>query len=529
MLNLYGEQFDNLCTEINRCIANTGTISPQNESTSEQFARQLSADVLLYGDLFSFYYLEYDSNNPVLYTASNVTYAERSSVLKLLKQLTDYNCQNEWCILTDENSISYIMRFYQQDHYFVGAWISLDNALNLYANNQFADGSILFFSDADGQALTNSSALQNLGNQLYNPSYVDKTYLSISKAIVHNNLFLSLLIPYDAILSKFAFINLVQVLMFIAFILGLLLLFFYIYQLIFKPLITLEKAMHEVEGGNYKIQITEKNSSKEFQAVNAAFNSMVKEIDYLKVSIYEREIFNQKLELEKMQLQVKPHFYLNCLNIIFNLAQGGEFKLIQELCMAQIHYFRYMMKSSFTTVSIKEEFDHIRNYLHIQQLRYPGRYDVELSLKNELEDVRIPPLILHVFAENVINHVSTYGKIHFSIIASTLKADPMSAGFSNIPVGCSDDSIPSDDYVQIVITDDGPGYPDEIIEKLQNGELIFDDNNTHIGINNTIKRLKLSYKENCRIEFCNHAPHGAQITIVIPNIQSADPTNKIHN
>ena len=494
MLGLYSAQLDSLCTEINRCLASIDLKKYPEELSQSELSEQLSEYVLLYDDRFSFCFYDTSNASAILRVASNITYSERNDILQYLNRIENIYSPGKWqtSLLGDHY---YLMQFYHEDHYYVGAWISLDNALRLYRNNQFAKNTILFFSDADYRVLTNTDSQGSVHQEIdTDSSRWNREYLHLSNALSADRLYLSLLIPYSEILSSFSFITIIQWVIIALFALSVLVMIYYINYFLFRPLKQLSDAMKEVETGNYQISLPSDEIASEYQAVYNAFNDMVREIDYLKTSVYEREIFNQQLELEKLQLQVKPHFYLNCLNIIFNLAQGGEYQLIQDLCMAQIKYFRYMLKSSFTTVTIKDEFDHIRNYLHIQEVRYPGRYNPEISLSPDVESILIPPLILHVFAENVVNHVSTYGKINFSMSA---RKTP-------------------DQMVLITIADDGPGFPEDVLERLQNGEVLNDGSGSHIGISNCIKRLKLYYKEQGKIMFQNRESGGAVIYITIP-------------
>jgi len=489
MLRLYASHLDSLFTEINRCLANTDLRSYPEDPNQLQLSGQLSDYVLLYDDKFSFCFFDSANIYTILRTASNINYSERNDILDYLNDPDHYSGVSRWQLIS-HNSRYYLMRFYHYNDYHIGSWISLENVLNLYKNNYFTENAMLYLSSPEGDILTGTAAESD-----------NRQYLVLDQSILDGGLNLTLKIPYQQILASFRFVTIIQWLIIAAFALSVAVILYYINYFLFKPLHQLAEAMEEVKNGNYRISLSSDEVSSEYQTVYEAFNSMVSEIDYLKTSVYEREIYNQQLELEKLQLQVKPHFYLNCLNIIYNLAQGGDFALIQELCMAQINYFRYMLKSSFSAVTIREEFAHIENYLHIQQLRYPGRYDIEMSLNSDINNALIPPLILHVFAENMVKHVSSYGKISFSINARKI----------------------DDSSIMISIMDNGPGFPDDILEKLKNGEDLSDDSGTHIGISNCVKRLHLYYKDNCNIIFQNQQTGGALVLITIPaNFEGGD-------
>ena len=75
--------------------------------------------------------------------------------------------------------------------------------------------------------------------------------------------------------------------------------------MILRPMQVLTGAMEKVQDGNLSVTIDLPDSAEEFQNVSQTFNTMVSEIRHLKIDNYEQKIFNQQLELEKLQQQVK--------------------------------------------------------------------------------------------------------------------------------------------------------------------------------------------------------------------------------
>ncbi|MCD8154214.1 MAG: histidine kinase [Clostridiales bacterium] len=494
MLSLYAAQLDSLGTQINRSLANfmLETDFDDPDFDVDEFSRQLSTNVLLYANRFSFFYSCPADGQYIFRTASDISAIEQEEVSEYFYALQTESTSEDWLILSlGENA--YMLRYYYQDGRYLGAWISLRSALKLYTDNQFSSDAVLIFTDSQGQPLTSLTGLGLTEDQFQNEAWMEKEYMILSVSSVTSELRLTLLIPYETILKNLNIIQSAKWILLLAVLLCIPILFQCLKGMILDPLDQLTCAMNKVESGDYTVFIPEDQKIVELRTMGVAFNRMSAEINHLKVDIYEKEIFNQRLELETLQQQVKPHFYLNCLNIIYNLAEGEEYSLIQELCMAQVKYFRYMLKSSFQTVSIQEEFDHIKNYLHIQQLRYPNRFFVDLVLQNDFKDMKIPPLLLHVFAENAVKHASVDGNIHFNISTS----------------------VYDDTFIKIQISDDGPGFPPETLEHLNSQELstAFGE---QIGISNTIKRLNLFYNGNFRITFSNQRPHGALIQILIP-------------
>lgn len=494
MLNLYADQLNTLCTDVNRCLAEK-TISSSFQSTDidlSSLTDELEKDILLYNNKFSFYYSNPNKQDYIFQTASNITLKERQSFSQYFYSLDTSNAAYSWQII-QKDTITFLTCAYNINGHYLGAWISLSNALQIYAQNNFAKQNTLLFTDSEGNILSSLNTEYKIKekNELLNTR--QNLVLSVELKSVPD-LYLTLSIPYNAILAQLNMVRILEIFTLLFIILCIPVLLYYITQMILKPLQTLTGAMEKVQNGELSVSVNAADSADEFKNVAQTFNTMIAEIQHLKIDIYEQKIFNQQLELEKLQQQVKPHFYLNCLNIIYNLAEGEEYKLIQELCMAQAQYFRYMLKSSFSTVSLEDEISHIKNYLHIQQLRYPNRFFIDFSLHNELKDIQIPPLTLHVFAENVVKHAASSGPIQFSISVTLL----------------------NEKYIQIQIADTGPGFPANILAQLKQQETISTDSGEHIGISNTIKRLTIFYKGQAHIFFENQRPHGALITLQIP-------------
>ena len=56
------------------------------------------------------------------------------------------------------------------------------------------------------------------------------------------------------------------------------------------------------------------------------------------------------------------------------------------------------------TVALEEELRLLRHYLQIEQVRLGDRLVVEWEVEGDLDDARVPPLLLQPLAENAIRH-----------------------------------------------------------------------------------------------------------------------------
>lgn len=118
----------------------------------------------------------------------------------------------------------------------------------------------------------------------------------------------------------------------------------------------------------------------------------------------------QKNDLMKRQLliaQMNPHFIFNSLNAVQNYIykqdsyQAGIYlKQFSELIRMILDF------STKELISLEDEYQFLKNYLELQQLRFNGAFRFELNIDPELERdlIMIPPMMAQPFIENAIEH-----------------------------------------------------------------------------------------------------------------------------
>ena len=135
--------------------------------------------------------------------------------------------------------------------------------------------------------------------------------------------------------------------------------------------------MHEIEEGDFDSAMELRTPITEFNSLAASFNHMVERIKLLKFENYESELRTQKATMQYLQLQIKPHFYANLLNIIYSLAQSKDFDTIQRVSKAIVNYSRYMFRDATELVELKRELEFLDCYMEIQEIRYRKQIQLE--------------------------------------------------------------------------------------------------------------------------------------------------------
>ncbi|MCF2939522.1 histidine kinase [Paenibacillus alkaliterrae] len=401
---------------------------------------------------------------------------------------------------------NYLFRLLKSDGgSFVGAWIDFDNLmipLNFISLGE--KGKALFATDR-GEPLVGAEFIQDnqidLSQDLHNyylTGNPNHHYLVVGEQSGRGNFSLIALVPDEKILENLP--NLRRIATFIP--LGSLILIpvylFLLRKFLLIPINRLLLAMKSIRHGNLDFRIQQFPTSEEFLIVNDTFNSMMAQIQELRIHVYEEKLNKQRAELQHLQLQINPHFYINSLNIMYTLARSSNFALIEEMALCLIQYFRYMFRSNLSFVPLQDELQHIRNYLRIQELRFPKHLKCEIEAPEYLLRAPIPPLIIQSFVENTIKHaVSLDEPILLSIYIQL-------------------DVRETESFMKIIIEDTGPGFKKDVLTEIQNGNRIMDEEGEHIGIWNVQQRLRLLYENRAHITFSNASPSGAVVQMMLP-------------
>lgn len=400
------------------------------------------------------------------------------------------------------NKKDYLLYIIKVGGLYIGAGVNTQDVtgpLNLL--DLGVDGRALLV-DGNHKPLKDESFFREQGIDLsytsksYRLSGFDEGYLVIGEHSGKGDFGLVAVVPDQSILQKLPYLQRIILLIAAGTVLILLLAFYFMRRVVLRPINRIVLAMRRIKEGHLEMRIAKKPTSNEFELMNEMFNSMVTDIQKLKIDVYEEQLISQKAELKHLQLQINPHFFLNSLNVVYYLAQERKYGLIQELSLSLIRYFRFMFRSPTDHVLVRDELGHTKNYLNIQKIRFPGSLTYDITVPDDLLDCCIPPLIIQSFAENTIKHaVNTDEPTH-------------------IEISIERDSRNDEERLHIRIRDTGMGYENEVLEKLRHEIKLTTEEGEHIGIWNAQQRLRLLYGGQAIMGFSND--NGAIVDIFLP-------------
>ena len=192
----------------------------------------------------------------------------------------------------------------------------------------------------------------------------------------------------------------------------------FVLRLWIKPLRDLQATILKVGSGHSDLRANE-TGSPELVDLARQFNIMLDRIDQLMIAVKEEEQNVRRYELQALSSQINPHFLYNTLDTIVWMAEFNDSKRVVEVTKSLAKYFRLALNQGHEQISLKDEIDHVRQYLFIQKQRYGEKLQYEIKELKQYNDYKIPKLILQPLVENAIYHgikeMNRQGRIRVSV------------------------------------------------------------------------------------------------------------------
>lgn len=176
----------------------------------------------------------------------------------------------------------------------------------------------------------------------------------------------------------------------------------YLQRNILNPILIFIEHMDSIRDNDFSSELTENMGSMEMDHMAASFNTMIHRIQTMKIELYEKELQRTQLDLQCLQLQLSPHFFINTLNTIYFLSINEENLQLQSLTLEFMEYFRAVFKSSSSLIPLRKELEQCSHYISIQQVQKAQKPQVHFNIPDSLTGCMIPPLTILTFLENSI-------------------------------------------------------------------------------------------------------------------------------
>ncbi len=246
-----------------------------------------------------------------------------------------------------------------------------------------------------------------------------------------------------------------------------------------RPIQKLTQMMQLVEQGDLSVRANLKYHD-EIGTLGDNFDHMLDKMNTLVEDIQTEKQRTLAARLKSLQEQIKPHFLYNTLDTINWMAREHEADDVVKMVEALTNMFRLGLSQGKDYITVREELEHVRNYLYIQSVRYEDKLSYEIDADEDCMDIIIPKLILQPLVENSIYHGIKLKKLGGSIRVSTKR---------------------NESTLYLTVYDTGQGMSEEelanlkeIIDKIKQGE------QRSFGMTYVIERLKLYASEGFDID-----------------------------
>ena len=237
---------------------------------------------------------------------------------------------------------------------------------------------------------------------------------------------------------------------------------------------------------------------EEIRLINEKLDELIAEMRQLEQDKYKKEKEADAALLQYYQLQVSPHFFLNCLNIIASLLHEQDVETVNTMIYSVSRHFRYVFQDYNSQVLLEEELEEVSAYCNIYIIKNSVPLLLQQQVSEETKSYEVPILCIQTFVENSIKYaVSKDRVLSVTIRANRIKDEGRA-------------------YLRICIMDNGEGYRPEVLEQLTRPVKEFQYHSRHVGVDNIKYRIFLLYGEKAKLYFYNSPAGGAVTEMLLP-------------
>lgn len=262
-----------------------------------------------------------------------------------------------------------------------------------------------------------------------------------------------------------------------------------------RPISKLSRLMAKAEEGDFSVRFSAMHRD-EIGVLGSSFNHMLEHIDELIHELYEEKQIRLEAQLKSLQEQIKPHFLYNTLDTISWMARSQGAMDVVHLVDALTNMFRVGLSSGRDYISLREEKNHVKNYLYIQKVRYQDRLQYAIEIPEEYDSYIVPKLILQPLVENAIYHGVKQKR---------------TGGMIRVTAGIVDDKL----YLRV--WDDGAGISAEHLAEIRQSQN--DPKNGKkggFGLSYIAERIRLSYGSKYGVSIESEEGSFTEVTVCLP-------------
>lgn len=275
----------------------------------------------------------------------------------------------------------------------------------------------------------------------------------------------------------------------------------YISNRITGPIKKLEKSVNALEAGDLETEVSI-GGSYEIQHLGRSIRDMAKRIQTLMQDIVAEHESKRRSEFDTLQSQINPHFLYNTLDIIVWMIENGQKQEAVKVVTALARFFRISLSKGKSIIPVRDELEHVRNYLMIQQMRFKDKFSYEIQAEPEVLSLSSLKLMLQPLVENAIYHGMEF-----------MDGD----GLIQVRAYKKEDSL------WFEVRDNGLGMTEEQVSSLLTKDMpVHSRHGSGIGVKNVNERIRLYFGEDYGLTIQSEPDEGTAILIHLPAVSGEE-------
>ncbi len=202
-----------------------------------------------------------------------------------------------------------------------------------------------------------------------------------------------------------------------------------------------------------------------------------------------------EMEVEKLLVQINPHFLHNTLNTVQWLARIHHQPQIDRLVSVFTRVLHYNLGKQNIIVRVGQEVEALSNYIELQDIRYNYMFQVKVDVDPALLDVPIPRFILQPLVENALYHGLPDDKGEILVTIRRL----------------------NEIEFEMCVSDNGTGMDQEQLQHLLSDKGFEEQKSgLGIGLKYVIKLMEVYYKEQAKFDMKSEQGKGTIVSLILP-------------
>lgn len=261
------------------------------------------------------------------------------------------------------------------------------------------------------------------------------------------------------------------------------------------PIQKLERSVNAIEEGDLDTEVY-MGGSYEIRHLGRSIGDMAKRIKTLMEDIVAEHESKRKSEFDTLQSQINPHFLYNTLDIIVWMIENEQKQEAVKVVTSLARFFRISLSKGKSIITVRDELEHVRSYLTIQQMRFKNKFVYRIEAGADVMELVSLKLMLQPLVENAIYHGMEFMD-----------------GDGEICVEVRREA----DELWFLISDNGLGMTAEQAAGLL-GERhhVSSRRGSGIGVKNVNERIRLYFGEDYGLQIQSEPDEGTRVSIHLP-------------